>query len=153
MFFFLWRNTRLCHRWSARPTGSWTQMIHWRLTPTLPSRLRQRWRWSTRRSRCHTAATPLLFVHLSLLLFPSLPLSASLSLSLFAMLWNCEAPPKNPAQPTQLSSCFCLAYLLSACVGSWAQFHFIPCPNYIALPLCYLCTYTIRRKVSSFLLR
>ncbi len=113
-----WSNTRLCCRWSARPTGSWMQTIRWQLIPTLRSQLRQRWKWSTRPSMCHTPATPLLRVHLSLPLFPALPLYLSLSLSLtfcYAVkLWQ-------PPTPTpQLSSCSCPSYLLSDCVGFWS---------------------------------
>lgn len=107
-------NTHLRHRWSARPTGSWMQTIHWPFIPALRLQLRQRWKWSTRPSTCRTPATPLLLVHLSLPLFPFLPLSVSLSL--FAMLWNCESPPPH----SQLSSCFCPSYLPSACVGFWS---------------------------------
>lgn len=115
-FWPFWSNTRLCHRWSARPTGSWMQTIHWRLIPTLRLQLRQRWKWSMRPSMCHTPATTLLHVHLLLPLFPAFPPSFSLglSLSLFAMLWNCGSP--HP----QLSSCSRPSYLLSDCVGFWS---------------------------------
>lgn len=114
-FSFFGSNTRLCHRWSARPTGSWIQTIHWQLIPTLRLQLRQRWKWSTRPSMCHTPATPLLHVHLSLPLFPTLPLYLSLSLSLsfcYAVdLWQ----PPPPAVILLLPS-----YLPSDCVGFWS---------------------------------
>lgn len=78
-------NTRLRHRWSARPTGSWTRTIHWRLIPTLRLQLRQRWKWSTRLSTCHTPTTPALLVHLLLPLIPALLCCLSLSLSHFLL--------------------------------------------------------------------
>ena len=102
----------LCHRWWVQPMGSWTQTT--RLIPTLRLQLRQR-RWSMRPSRCHTAASPLLHVHLSLPLFSSLPLSLWVSLlPPFAMQWNCDSPP-----PPLLSSCSCRYYPLSDCFYAW----------------------------------
>lgn len=114
-------NTHLRHRWSARPTGSWMQTIHWPFIPALRLQLRQRWKWSTRPSTCRTPATPLLLVHLSLPLFPFLPLSVSLSL--FAMLWNCESPPPLPAVilllPLLSSVCLC-GFLISTAACLYA---------------------------------
>lgn len=103
-----WSNTRLCRRWSARPMGSWTQTIRWQFIPTLRSRLRQRWKWSTRPSMSHTPATPLPHVHLSLPLFSSLPLSLSLSQFLLCCWIVTALSPSSSCHPATAALLFCL---------------------------------------------
>lgn len=103
----VWTHAHLCHRWSVQPTGSWMQTIRWPRTPTLRSRLRQKWKWSTRPSTCHTPATPLLHAHLSLPLSPTLPLCLPVFLSL-PLATFCYAVEKWQPPPPAVILLLCL---------------------------------------------
>lgn len=101
-----WSNTRLCRRWSARPTGSWTQMIHWQFIPTLRSRLRQRWKWSMRPSMCHTH--PRHHSLMSICRFLSFPLYLYLSQFLLCCWIVTALSPPSSCHPAPAALLFCL---------------------------------------------